>query len=138
MRNETCSLAAQVLPHRAREQLGVFDVHAVAGSDDLDLGRGRTRGDAVLQRHRGLVPLAEIGRILDAFVIMPVAALHPAVQAVVVDGHDPYRDPAVLSPLRLELPPGGERTAAQRALAALDRVDPLGLLVTGELIPVGP
>ena len=78
------------------------------------------------------VPLAEIGQILDAFLIMPVAALHPAVQAVVVDGHDPYRDPAVLSPLRLERPPDGERTVAQRALAALD---PLGLLVTGELIP---
>lgn len=81
------------------------------------------------------VPLAEIGQILDAFLITPVDALHPAVQAVVVEGHDPYRDPAMMSPLRLERPAGEERTAAQRSLAPLAAVDPVGLLVTGELIP---
>lgn len=68
-------------------------------------------------------------------------ALRPGVLALVVDGHDPYRDPAAASPLRLARVVEGEpaETEAVRAALAADApadFDPVGFLATGELIPV--
>ena len=61
--------------------------------------------------------------------------------ALVVDGHDPYRDPANDSPLRDArwiAADGPERTAQLAAIVGLDAVpnfDPAGMIATGELIP---
>ena len=73
-------------------------------------------------------------------VIVP-ASLRPGVQALVVDGHDPYRDPWDRSPLRAGrwvLAPTAEETAVLAAALGWDRieaVDPAGMVATGELIP---
>ena len=61
--------------------------------------------------------------------------------ALVVDGHDPYRDPANDSPLRDArwiAADGPERTAQLAAIVGLEPVanfDPAGMIATGELIP---
>ena len=77
-----------------------------------------------------------------AFALVAPEELRLGVLALTVDGHDPYRDPAALSPLRrarwIRAPGPGE--ASSLAAAAGLRVAPLfdtaGMLVTGELLPV--
>ncbi|MBT5774037.1 MAG: hypothetical protein HOH95_06635 [Dehalococcoidia bacterium] len=61
--------------------------------------------------------------------------------ALVVDGHDPYRDPANDSPLRDArwiAADGPERAAQLAAIVGLESApnfDPAGMIATGELIP---
>ncbi|MXW36194.1 MAG: hypothetical protein F4Z60_12155 [Chloroflexi bacterium] len=77
-----------------------------------------------------------------AFALVAPEELRLGVLALTVDGHDPYRDPATLSPLRrarwIRAPGPGEASAL--AVAAGLRVappfEPAGMLVTGELLPV--
>lgn len=64
--------------------------------------------------------------------LLPATALRPGVLALIVDGHDPYRDAAADSPLRLM------GTAAEAATidAPFDATfDPVQVVATGELIP---
>ena len=71
------------------------------------------------------------------FALIEPERLHLGVLALTVDGHDPYRDPARLSPLRLvrwvRAPVSAD---ADPPLDAAPAFDPAGMLVTGELIPV--
>ena len=76
-----------------------------------------------------------------AFALVAPERLRLGVLALTVDGHDPYRDPARQSPLRLvrwiSAPAAGD--AGAQAAARMESVppfDPVGMLVTGELIPV--
>jgi poly-gamma-glutamate synthesis protein (capsule biosynthesis protein) len=75
-----------------------------------------------------------------AFALVAPEELRVGVLAIVVDGHDPYRDPAAGSPLRdarwIDAPP--DRVAEIAALAGFEPApifDPAGMLATGELIP---
>ena len=77
-----------------------------------------------------------------ALAIVPLHALRPGLLPLVINGHDPLRDPAAASPLRLErwLRAPDDATRA-RVLAALGWThapdgDPLGLIATGDYIPV--
>jgi poly-gamma-glutamate synthesis protein (capsule biosynthesis protein) len=136
---------AVAVPHaRGVHELTLSDVRAVlSGETDDWSDLGGVAGPltaTIPAEHRGLiedalgatveareVPLSEIAAVLDSFLVLPVAMLHPGMQAVVVDGHDPYRDPSNESPLRLE-----RISEVEGASVALD---PVGLLFTGELIP---
>lgn len=81
-----------------------------------------------------------------ALALVPVEALRPGLLALVVDGHDPYRDPADASPLRVErwIAAPTEQAAGRLAERVMDvlgsiefaAVNPAGLLATGELVPV--
>lgn len=64
-----------------------------------------------------------------AFALIRPERLRLGVLALTVEGHDPYRDPAQNSPLRLYRWLHAETAAAPT-------FDPAGMLVTGELIPV--
>jgi poly-gamma-glutamate capsule biosynthesis protein CapA/YwtB (metallophosphatase superfamily) len=73
--------------------------------------------------------------------LLPVAELRPGILALILDGHDPYRDPHSESPLRIERWISAADTAlADRIADALDwtavSTDPLGLLATGDFLPV--
>ena len=95
------------------------------------------------------LPLADVPPAVaatpGAFALLPLEALRPGVQALVVEGHDPYRDRAGESPLRLERwvratsHVDEDRIAALVGFAASDAAaaasDPVGVLATGELIP---
>ena len=75
-----------------------------------------------------------------ALAIVQPEALRLGVLALVVDGHDPYRDPAGDSPLRearwIAAPAGQAATiAALAGYEAAPTFDPAGMLATGELIP---
>jgi poly-gamma-glutamate synthesis protein (capsule biosynthesis protein) len=82
---------------------------------------------------------------VSAFAVLPAYAISPSVRALIVDGYDPYRDPAALSPL-IHRRVVEARTIAE-ARAHADRLgwldadalirgwDPLLVAVTGELIP---
>ena len=75
--------------------------------------------------------------------IVPASALRPGVLALLVDGHDPYRDPWLESPLAVRRWIGGADADALAEVASrldLDGyargfLDPVGVLATGELIP---
>jgi len=72
--------------------------------------------------------------------IVEPEALRLGVLALVVDGHDPYRDPAADSPLRdarwIAAPAGqASRIAELAGFEAAPTFDPAGMLATGELIP---
>jgi poly-gamma-glutamate capsule biosynthesis protein CapA/YwtB (metallophosphatase superfamily) len=115
-----------------------------------------------------LLPVSEIERIASALGIPPaelpasvpddelldlvqstpgaLALIQPeqlrlGVLALVVDGHDPYRDPANDSPLldaRWVTADSPEREAQLAAIVGLEAVpdfDPAGMIATGELIP---
>ena len=77
-----------------------------------------------------------------AFALIAPEQLRLGVLALTVGGHDPYRDPARDSPLRLTRwisAPGAAEAAAIAVAAGLDAAppfDPAGMLATGELIPV--
>lgn len=64
-----------------------------------------------------------------AFALIRPERLRLGVLALTVEGHDPYRDPARDSPLRLY-------RWLHTEIAAAPTFDPAGMLVTGELIPV--
>ncbi len=92
------------------------------------------------------LPLADIPAAVaaspGAFALLPLEALRPGILALVVDGHDPYRDPSGESPLRLERwvratnPVDEDRIAALAGFSpGVDAFDPAGVLATGELIP---
>lgn len=75
-----------------------------------------------------------------AFAIVEPESLRLGVLALVVDGHDPYRDPASESPIRdarwIAAPAGQASTIAELAgFEAAPTFDPAGMLATGELIP---
>ena len=77
-----------------------------------------------------------------AFALIEPERLRLGVLALTVSGYDPYRDPARLSPLRLlgwVRAPTAEDASALLAAAGIKvapTFDPVGMLVTGELIPV--
>ena len=77
-----------------------------------------------------------------AFALIEPERLRLGVLALTVSGYDPYRDPARLSPLRLlgwVRAPTAEDAIALLAAAGIKvapTFDPVGMLVTGELIPV--
>ena len=77
-----------------------------------------------------------------AFALIEPEQLELGVLALTVDGHDPYQDPARQSPLRLlrwvRARTTGEAVGrlAARAVQVAPRFDPVGMAVTGELIPV--
>jgi len=88
------------------------------------------------------------GELVDLVALTPgaLALIQPeqlrlGVLALVVDGHDPYRDPANDSSLRDArwiAADGPERTAQLAAIVGLEAVpdlDPAGMIATGELIP---
>ncbi|HJM74911.1 MAG TPA: CapA family protein [Dehalococcoidia bacterium] len=93
------------------------------------------------------MPLAEVAPYVastpGALALVPVEALRLGVLALTVDGHDPYRDPAKDSPLRLErwLRLSGRAAAVDFVATMFDGdssvsvLDPVGVIVTGELIP---
>ncbi len=77
-----------------------------------------------------------------SFALVDTQQLRLGVLALTVDGHDPYRDPAFESPLRQLRWVEAPRTLADlnRFTATLQRLphqfDPVGVAITGELIPV--
>ena len=94
-----------------------------------------------------LEPAASIPELVAArpggFAVLPVTALRPGIQALVVDGYDPYRDPAGASPLRLlrwvhapDADTGRDIVRLAGLVTAGVELDPVGVLATGELIPV--
>ena len=95
----------------------------------------------------GLAPTDSVAELVagrpGAFALLPVAALRPGLLALVVDGYDPYRDPSDLSPIGLVRWVRAPAAAVTERIAALsgwdvqlEAIDPVGLLATGELIPV--
>lgn len=77
---------------------------------------------------------------LEVVGLVPVRDLDLRVRALTVDGFDPYRDPADANPLATLLwvhgPAAEEIATALRGTAgALEALDPVGFLATGELIP---
>ena len=92
-----------------------------------------------------LVPEAELlDRVAGtpgAITLLEPARLRLGVLALVVDGHDPYRDPANDSPLRdARWLAGGDPESATELSALLGfeptpDFDPAGMIATGELIP---
>ena len=77
-----------------------------------------------------------------AFALIEPERLEVGVLALTVNGHDPYQDPARQSPLR-QVRWVRARTAqeaiarlAERRTQVADRFDPVGMAMTGELIPV--
>ena len=85
--------------------------------------------------------VARVAAEPGAFALVPPERLRLGVLALVVEGHDPYRDPARDSPLRearwirARDAAGAARLAALAGFAAAPAFDPAGLLATGELIP---
>ncbi len=75
-----------------------------------------------------------------AFALVEPERLRLGVLALTVGGHDPYRDPAWKSPLRLVRWVGDPGAADAAGLPAAGDLpapfDPAGMLVTGELLPV--
>ena len=100
-----------------RAYLADSDVDAVASA--LGLPRAELRAARGSAEDVVAALLEEPG----AFALVRPEALRPGLLALIVDGHDPYRDPASDSPLR-----------AASAGGASD-FDPVLLLATGELIP---
>ena len=77
-----------------------------------------------------------------AFALIEPERLEVGVLALTVNGHDPYQDPARQSPLR-QVRWVRARTAqeaiarlAERRTQVADWFDPVGMAITGELIPV--
>ena len=94
-----------------------------------------------------LAPADSIPGLVDgqpgALALLPVAALRPGLLALVVEGYDPYRDPSDASPIALVRRVQAPDAATTERIAALagwdvplDPIDPVGVLATGELIPV--
>lgn len=77
-----------------------------------------------------------------AFALLPVSELRPGLLALVVNNHDPYRDEVRASPLRLERWVAGSGIQGGDVLRTVgwsrnvERLDPVGVLATGDIIPV--
>ncbi len=77
-----------------------------------------------------------------AFALVEPTRLRLGVLALTVDGHDPYRDHGSESPLHLRRRLAAPRTFADlgKLMAVLSEIarpfDPVGMAITGELIPV--
>jgi len=77
-----------------------------------------------------------------AFGMIEPERLTLGVLALTVDGHDPYQDPARHSPLRLlrwvraRTTDEAVQRLAETGVTVAGRFDPVGMAVTGELIPV--
>ena len=77
-----------------------------------------------------------------AFALIEPERLEVGVLALTVNGHDPYQDPARQSPLRqvrwvrARTPREAVERLAERRTQVADRFDPVGMAMTGELIPV--
>ena len=92
------------------------------------------------------IPLEEVTARVEstpgALAVVPMAALRPGLLPLVIDGHDPLRDPAAQSPLRrvrwLRAPDDETRDRVLTALGwnDVDDANPLGLIATGDYIPV--
>lgn len=92
------------------------------------------------------VPDAEVAgwvsSIAGAFALVQPQQLRLGVLALTVNGHDPYRDPARFSPLRLtrwieaETQAEAVERLATLGFPQLQPFDPVGLTMTGELLPV--
>ena len=86
--------------------------------------------------------LNRVATTRGSFALVETQQLRLGVLALTVDGHDPYRDPGLKSPLRQLRFVDAPRTPAdiQQFAATLQglphRFDPVGVAVTGELIPV--
>ncbi|MEZ4553607.1 MAG: CapA family protein [Dehalococcoidia bacterium] len=85
--------------------------------------------------------LADVASKPGVLALVPVSDLRLGILALVIDGHDPYRDPAAQSPLRAERWLRASDAAATTTEAAR-RLDwdaappnPAGLLATGDYIP---
>lgn len=108
---------------------------------------------ATIRRSLGLpddagttLPLDELTARVEsthgALAVVPLAALRPGLLPLVIDGHDPLRDAAAESPLRLarwlRTPESDTRDLVLLALGWDDVNDtnPLGLIATGDYIPV--
>lgn len=84
--------------------------------------------------------IADVTSKRGVLALVPASELRMGMLALVVDGHDPYRDPADRSPLRLErwLRAPDDATAAEavRRLGwSAAAFNPVGLLATGDYIP---
>ena len=106
-------------------------IGSALGIPESDLAATRLPDDELVSRVQG-----EPG----AFAVVEAEALRLGVLALVVDGHDPYRDPADASPLRdarwIAAPAGQAADSATLAgFEAAPTFDPAGMLATGELIP---
>ena len=77
-----------------------------------------------------------------AFALLPLSALEPGLLALEVDDYDPYRDPAIASPIRAErhlrVRDGIDHSTVVAALGWEERApteNPVSLLATGDLAP---
>ena len=112
--------------------LRVQEVARLVGVSCGDLVGELKSDDAILRR------LQSDAGILA---LLPVQDLRPGILAIVLDGHDPYRDPHAESPLRLERwISTAEPALTERIVAALGwtpvSTDAVGLLATGDFLPV--
>ncbi len=96
----------------------------------------------VVREPRNEELLTDIEQIPGSFSLIPIELLRPGVLALIVDGHDPYRDAATESPLHVErwVKAPSEATADRVAAAigwgsSLAAFNPAGLLATGDYIP---
>jgi hypothetical protein len=86
--------------------------------------------------------LADVETQPGTLAVVPVEELRAGVLAPVVDGHDPYRDAASASPLRVDRWIKGPNEAVTNEVAqrlgwnaSLAAFNPAGLLATGDYIP---
>lgn len=86
--------------------------------------------------------LEQVASIPGSLALVQPEELRLGVLALVVDGHDPYRDPANDSPLHdarwitADRPDRAAEIGLLLGLAETPDFDPVGMLATGELIPV--
>lgn len=86
--------------------------------------------------------VARVQATPGAFALLPLSALEPGLLALEVDGYDPYRDPAIASPIRAErrlrARPGVDPAAVATRLgwpARAPTENPVSLLATGDIVP---
>lgn len=110
------------------------------------LGVAQSFGLAIQQLRVELLPdkevVSRIASTAGAFALIQTQHLRLGVLALIVNGHDPYRDPGSESPLRrlgwIPAPSTlSEFSEFQARIHAAPRpFDPVGMVITGELIPV--
>ena len=109
------------------------DIASAVGLSQADIA-------ATVLPDNGLIEL--VAATPGAFALVPSDSIRLGVLALTVDGHDPYRDPARDSPLRLirwVRAPDAQRGYDLLAAAGIrigPPFDPAGLLITGEILPV--
>ncbi len=86
--------------------------------------------------------IRQVASTPGAFALVEPEHFAIGVLALTVNGHDPYQDPARQSPLRLlhwvraRTTDEAVERLADRAVQVAPRLDPVGMAVTGELLPV--